>query len=173
MAEFDDFDGTTGELRDKFEAKLAERNKQLEDAKKEAAEAQEAAKVAAQAKRELAFVKAGIDPDDEKMKYFVKGYEGELDSAKIKEAAEAAGFLTKADSGDSGKPDDKGDQIPDSEAEALAAMDGVTASGTAHGGSKDAETVKGMKEIFEKGGDTQQVAQFLGSQGVPVAEGYE
>lgn len=45
------------------------------------------------AKRELAFIKAGIDPDDPKMRYFVKGYEGELTAAAVREAALEAGFL--------------------------------------------------------------------------------
>lgn len=47
----------------------------------------------AQLKRELAFTKAGINPDDPKMRYFVKGYEGELDAEAVKSAAIEAGFL--------------------------------------------------------------------------------
>lgn len=47
----------------------------------------------AKAKRELAFIKAGINPDDPKMRYFVKGYEGELTSEAVREAALEAGFL--------------------------------------------------------------------------------
>lgn len=47
----------------------------------------------ADAKRELAFAKAGIDPSDPKMKYFVKGYDGELTPSAVKAAAAEAGFL--------------------------------------------------------------------------------
>ena len=39
------------------------------------------------------FRSAGLDPDDARVKYFVKGYEGELDSEAIRQEAEAAGFL--------------------------------------------------------------------------------
>jgi len=46
-----------------------------------------------QLKRELAFYKAGIDTDDPKMRYFVKGYEGELTAAAVREAAMDAGFI--------------------------------------------------------------------------------
>ena len=47
----------------------------------------------AQAKRELAFAKAGIDPDDPRMKYFVKGYDGDLTAGAVRQAAVEAGFI--------------------------------------------------------------------------------
>lgn len=47
----------------------------------------------AEARRELAFAKAGIDPSDPKMKYFVKGYEGEMTASAVRAAATEAGFL--------------------------------------------------------------------------------
>jgi hypothetical protein len=47
----------------------------------------------AQMKRELAFAKAGIALDDPKMRYFVKGYDGELEADVIREAATEAGFI--------------------------------------------------------------------------------
>jgi hypothetical protein len=53
----------------------------------------EAAQSAEQAKRELSFVKAGINPDDPKAKYFVKGYDGELTVEAIKAAAEEASLI--------------------------------------------------------------------------------
>lgn len=46
-----------------------------------------------QAQRELAFVKAGINPDDPKMRYFVKGYDGDLTAEAVRAAALDAGFL--------------------------------------------------------------------------------
>jgi len=46
-----------------------------------------------QYKRELAFAKAGIPLDDPKMKYFVKGYDGEYLPDSIREAAIEAGFF--------------------------------------------------------------------------------
>lgn len=45
-------------------------------------------------KRELAFVKAGIDPSDAAAKYFVKGYDGELTQDAIKQAAIEARLLS-------------------------------------------------------------------------------
>lgn len=45
-------------------------------------------------RRELTFVKAGIDPTDARVKYFVKGYDGELSADAIRSAAIEAGFLS-------------------------------------------------------------------------------
>lgn len=44
-------------------------------------------------RRELAFARAGLPLDDPKMKYFVKGYDGEMSAEAIREAALEAGFL--------------------------------------------------------------------------------
>ena len=49
---------------------------------------------AAEAKKELAFLKAGIDTSDPKFKYFVKGYDGELNPDEIKQAAAEAQLIT-------------------------------------------------------------------------------
>jgi hypothetical protein len=45
------------------------------------------------AQRELNFVKAGMDPNDPKYKYFVKGYDGELTPEAIRQAAEEASLI--------------------------------------------------------------------------------
>jgi hypothetical protein len=45
-------------------------------------------------KREMAFVKAGIDPASPQAKYFVKGYDGDLDPEAIRQAAEEAQLIT-------------------------------------------------------------------------------
>lgn len=47
-------------------------------------------------KREIAFARAGIALDDPKMKYFVKGYDGEMEADAIKVAAIEAGFLASS-----------------------------------------------------------------------------
>ena len=54
-----------------------------------------AEKAASDAKREAAFLRAGIDPDSKEgiASYFVKGYEGDLTADAIKAAATAAGVL--------------------------------------------------------------------------------
>jgi hypothetical protein len=66
----------------------------------ENAELRAQAESAASAARELAFVKAGIDPELPISKYFVKGYEGELTADAIREAGIEAGLLkdTQAES---------------------------------------------------------------------------
>lgn len=46
------------------------------------------------AQRELAFVKAGIDPASPQAKYFVKGYDGDLNPDAIRQAAEEAQLIT-------------------------------------------------------------------------------
>ena len=66
------------------------RMRELEDRNK-ALEAQ--AKDAEATKRELAFVKAGVDPDSAATKYFVKGYDGELTAEAIRAAAEEASLI--------------------------------------------------------------------------------
>ena len=45
------------------------------------------------AQRELVFLKAGINPDDPKAKYFVKGYDGEMTVEAIRQAAEEASYI--------------------------------------------------------------------------------
>lgn len=47
-------------------------------------------------RRELAFARAGLPMDDPKMSYFIKGYEGDLESDAIRSAALEAGFLQSA-----------------------------------------------------------------------------
>lgn len=70
---------------------LRQRMKQLE---KDNAEKEKALAEALQAKRELNFLKAGVNPDDPKFKYFVKAYDGELSSDAIKQAAIEAQLMS-------------------------------------------------------------------------------
>lgn len=63
---------------------LRERMKQLET---ENAALKAKAEAAAVAERELAFVKAGIDPNLPVAKYFMKGYDGDLTPDAIRAAA--------------------------------------------------------------------------------------
>lgn len=76
---------------------LRDRNKLLEA---ENAELRAQAEAASSAARELAFVKAGIDPELPISKYFVKAYEGDLNADAIREAGIEAGLLkdTQAES---------------------------------------------------------------------------
>lgn len=52
----------------------------------------------AQIRRELAFTKAGINSDDPKMRYFIKGYEGDLTAEAVRAAALEAGFIQSEES---------------------------------------------------------------------------
>lgn len=64
--------------------------KALRDAAARGRKAQERAE---KLERENAFLKAGVDPDDPKLGYFYRGYEGDLDAEAIRAAAVEAGFL--------------------------------------------------------------------------------
>ena len=71
------------------------RMKQLE---KETADLRKLVAESEVAKRELAFVKAGIDLTAPASKYFVKGYDGELSPEAITEAAVEAQLISPPDS---------------------------------------------------------------------------
>lgn len=62
-------------------------------AAKAAKRAEEAEAKAAAAERRLAFAEAGVKLDDPKAKWFVKGYDGDIDAAAIKAAAAEAGLV--------------------------------------------------------------------------------
>jgi hypothetical protein len=81
-AQYDEIDDQQDDGTDDFKNMRAAANK-----------APKLEKELAAAKRELAFVKAGVPLDDPKMAYFVKGYDGELDPQAIKDAAVEAGFM--------------------------------------------------------------------------------
>lgn len=59
------------------------------------------------AARDLAFLKAGVDPDSPKAKYFVKAYDGDLTVEAIKAEAVAAGLVESQDDGAGDIPDDE------------------------------------------------------------------
>lgn len=61
-----------------------------------AARASELEKSEAAKDRQIAFLKAGIDPDDSRMSYFVNGYQGELTKEAIVAEGTKAGFIVEA-----------------------------------------------------------------------------
>lgn len=92
MTEFDEFEESSEEVqetRNPLRSRIKELESEIKTMRQQAAEAE-------QAKRELAFVKAGIDPADSAAKYFVKGYDGELTVDAIKQAAVEARLLSPA-----------------------------------------------------------------------------
>lgn len=103
-------------------------------------------------KREKEFRKAGIDAEDPKFSYFVKGYEGEVTAEAIRAEALKAGFISE-------QPEPEPDQS------------GVEAQGrvaqAAGGGTDQPELAEAaLQQAFDEGG-VEGMTQFLASQGVP------
>lgn len=70
-------------------------------------ELQEKVDATGTAARDLAFLKAGVDPDSPKAKYFVKAYDGDLTVDAIKAEAVAAGLVESEDDGAGDIPADE------------------------------------------------------------------
>lgn len=114
-----------------------------------------------EARREAAFLRAGIDPDDKRMSYFVRGYDGEPDPEKIRAAAIDAGFLTadnnqqQADQGSTDGQDtgqqqvvDGGQSAPDP---AVERIDAVVAGAGSDDPSQEAAAAK-LQQAMAEGG---------------------
>ena len=117
---------------------------QLRKTEKALKEAREQGEANAKAARTLEFVKAGIDISDPKSQYFVNGYQGDLDTAAIKAAAEEAGFLAPAKAAET--------TIPATEEQALRTMQESTADATQDGSRNwDAElaSAKTPEEVID------------------------
>lgn len=87
--EYDEYedDDQPEQRRDPVRAALKQKEKEAAELRKQVAELSDL-------KRELAFTKAGINPDDPKAKWFVKGYDGDLDPDAIKLAAVEAQLIS-------------------------------------------------------------------------------
>jgi hypothetical protein len=79
------------DTRNPVRARMKQLEKETADLRKQVAESEAA-------KRELAFVKAGVDPASPMSKYFVKAYDGELSPEAIREAAVEAQLISPPDS---------------------------------------------------------------------------
>jgi hypothetical protein len=113
---------------------------------------------AAAAKREAAFFRAGINPDDTRLSYFVKGYDGDLAPDAIKNAAVEAGFIAP--------PAPSPEQVQQQQdVGTLARVAGYTAQAQAAPSAEDAQAAA-MREAMETGGP-EALAAYLSSQGVP------
>jgi hypothetical protein len=84
--EFEDEAQDQAARKDPVRARMRELEQQVKAFEAKAIEAEAA-------QRELAFVKAGVDPDSAAAKYFVKGYDGELTPEAIRAAAEEASLI--------------------------------------------------------------------------------
>ena len=80
------YDESTSE-QNPVRARMKQLEKEAKELRKQVAEFQTT-------KREMAFVKAGIDPASPQAKYFVKGYDGDLTPEAIRQAAEEAQLIT-------------------------------------------------------------------------------
>lgn len=88
MSDVNEFQDETGDQgQDPVRAHLRKLEKELKAKDQALAEAQAA-------KRELAFVKAGVPLDNPVAKYFIKGYDGEITPEAIRAAAEEANLVT-------------------------------------------------------------------------------
>lgn len=89
MSDIDNYDSDMEETntRNPVRARMKELEKEAAELRKQIAEAETA-------RRELAFVKAGIDPNSPMSKYFMKGYDGELDPEAIRQAAVEAQLIS-------------------------------------------------------------------------------
>ena len=96
-------------------------------------------------RRELAFAKAGLPLDDPRMRYFVKGYEGEMTAESIREAALEAGFLASQ----------KQEQAPDPQMQAAAAAQQrvmQASAGATTPDSSESSALAALEEAMREGG---------------------
>lgn len=135
-------------------ADFAWRRKQQKAVRDAQAEAQAA-------KREAAFLRAGINPDDARLSYFVKGYDGDLTADAITKAAVDAGFLAPP-------PPDPQQVQQQQDTTTLARVAGYTAEAQSAPGAEEA-AIAAMREAVESGGPDA-LAAYLRSQGVPQVE---
>jgi hypothetical protein len=94
MSDIDNYDSDFDETENRGQNPVRARMKQLE---KEAQELRKQVEAANAAQRELAFVKAGVDPTSPMAKYFMKGYDGELNPDAIRQAAVEAQLISPPD----------------------------------------------------------------------------
>lgn len=113
------------------------------------------------AKREAAFLRAGIDPEDKRLGYFVKGYEGDLKADAIKQAAIEAGFIQAP------PPDpaqQEAEQRSQEQQQAAQRIAGVSLGGERAPTGLEADDAA-MKEAFRTGG-ADGLAAFLATKGI-------
>lgn len=114
------------------------------------------------AKRELAFARAGLPLDDPRMRYFVKGYDGDMTAEAIREAALEAGFLASQQPQESG-PD------PHMQAAAAAQQRVMQASaGATTPDSSEASALAHLEQAMQEGG-VEALLEVARQYGIPTA----
>lgn len=111
----------------------------------------EKAQKAEKLEREIAMLRAGIDLDSDKGAFFAKGYEGDLDPAKIREAAETLGILGSTDDnpGEDANPNDGDVQLEEGEAELEQERQRLE-SGSPSDEMPNPDPYKAMTEVHER-----------------------
>ena len=112
-----------------------------------------------QMRRELAFTKAGINPDDPKMRYFVKGYEGDMTAEAVRQAALEAGFLAS-------QQQDQSQQAEAIQASQQRVM--TAAAGAAIEDSSEAAAYARLEAAMEEGG-VDAMLDVARQYGIPIA----
>jgi ribosomal protein L12E/L44/L45/RPP1/RPP2 len=115
------------------------------------------------AKREAAFLRAGIDPDDTRLSYFVKGYDGDLKADLIKQAAIDAGFIQAP------APTPEQQEQTAAQQQALAAQQRVAAVGQAGPGATPDLAVQQRQALEDayKAGGIEAMTAAMQAMGVP------
>lgn len=114
-------------------------------------------------KRELAFAKAGIDLSDPKMRYFVKGYDGEMTADAVREAAMDAGFLQAQ------QPQQQTEQVPVSVAAAQDRVVQAAAGAISQDNSEQAALAR-LQAAMDEGG-IEAMMDVAQQYGIPIGEG--
>lgn len=83
----EDFEDQPVPSQNPLRARMKQQAQETKELRKQLAELQSV-------QRELAFVKAGVDPASPQAKYFVKGYDGDLSPEAIRQAADEAQLFT-------------------------------------------------------------------------------
>lgn len=151
--DLDDLDPDDGDDGPKTPADYAWRRKQEKAVKEAQAEV-------ARTKRDMAFMRAGIDPEAKGIaSYFVKGYDGEVTAEAIRAAAVEAGVLQV-------------EQSPEQQQAAEATQAAARVASLGQGGEQapaaEAAQTAALEEAYAKGG-LEGLAAALASQGIPQA----
>lgn len=112
----------------------------------------------ADARRELAFTKAGINPDDPKMRYFVKGYDGDMTAEAVRQAALEAGFIASQQG-----PDPQQQAIQASQQRVMTA-----AAGAVMEDSSEEAAYARLEQAMEEGG-VEAMLDVARQYGIPIA----
>ena len=116
------------------------------DLRKAARRGSKALRELEQMKKELAFYKAGISMDDPKMKYFVRGYDGEMTPEAIRIAALESGFIASQEP--------KDEQQNEVQQQVFSAQQRISAASAGAGfqDTSEAAAIALMEQAMEEGG---------------------